>query len=59
MRWIVVFNPILVIFLMAVHRLSGDPTLETQHQLHLPQHEELHSQNAAMLLRNSSGNSGA
>jgi hypothetical protein len=38
MRWIVVFNPILVLFLMAVHKLSGSTPMDPQDQLHLHHH---------------------
>jgi hypothetical protein len=45
MRWIVVFNPILVLFLMAVHKLSGDAPIDPQNQLHMQQpHEQHHIQ---------------
>jgi hypothetical protein len=42
MRWIVVFNPILVLFLMAVHKLSGDEPIDQQNQLHIQQQHEQH-----------------
>ncbi len=47
MRWILVFNPILVLFLMALHKLSGDPALDPHNRLHARQESlELHMLNA-------------
>jgi hypothetical protein len=43
MRWIVVFNPVLVLFLMAVHKLSGDPPIDPSNQLHIDQHNHVAS----------------
>jgi hypothetical protein len=49
MRWIVVFNPILVLFLMAVHKLSGDAPIDPQNQLHM---QQLHEQHHIQILQN-------
>lgn len=47
MRWILVFNPILVLFLMALHKISGDPALDPHDRLHARQQGlELHMLNA-------------
>jgi hypothetical protein len=53
MRWIVVFNPILVIFLMAVHKISGNPPMDPQNQLHV--HQRLHHSNHVLHALNASG----
>jgi hypothetical protein len=56
MRWIVVFNPILVLFLMAVHKLSGNVPMDPEDHLHLHQQPQHHLDDQVMLqLLNASG----
>ena len=56
MRWIVVFNPILVLFLMAVHKLSGDAPMDPQDHLHLQQQQQQQHQVMLQLLNASGSN---
>ncbi len=56
MRWIVVFNPILVVFLMAVHKLSGDAPIDPHNHLHVQHDQQRHQDQLAHILNATGSN---